>query len=162
MLWGFPQSISSVPNRFGSCFCGGNDLCARVVRFRPPFPSGIRFGCPYSLSVGFPPYLASNPIQRLHCPLYDVEGIDAAFAGRSELVDAIRDPSGTVPSNDPYAGQLPGCQLAVKLFQNLLAMSLGRPDDGIGIVIDNNGDVLVAFSVAGLVNTDVDNVIKAP
>lgn len=41
-------------------------------------------------------------------------------------------------------------------------MSLGRPDDGIGIVIDDNGDVLVAFPVAGLVYTDVDKVIKAP
>lgn len=104
MLRSFPQGESSVPDRFGSCFGGGNNLCVWVVRFRPPFPSGMRFGCSYSLSVGFPPYLASNLIQRLRRPLNDVEGIDAAFSGRSELVDAVRDPSGTVPSNDPYAG----------------------------------------------------------
>jgi hypothetical protein len=90
-----------------------------------------------------------------------MEGIDTTLAGRSELVDAVRDPSGTVPGNDPYAGKLLGRQLAVKLFQDLLAVSLGRPDDRIGIVIDNDCDVLVAFPVTGLVNTNVDKVIKA-
>ena len=40
-------------------------------------------------------------------------------------------------------------------------MSLGRPYDRVGIVIDDNSDVLMAFPVAGLVNADVNKVIKA-
>ena len=91
-----------------------------------------------------------------------MEGIDAALTGRGKLIDTVRDPSGAVPGNDLYTGDLPGCQLAVELFQNLFAVPLGCPDNGIGIVIDDNGDVLVAFPVAGLINTDVDKVIKAP
>ena len=39
-------------------------------------------------------------------------------------------------------------------------MSLGCPDDRIGIVVYNDGDVFVALPVAGLINTDVDQVIK--
>ena len=84
----------------------------------------MRFGCLYSLGVGFPPYLEANLIQRLHRPLADVEGIDAALTGRGKLIDTVRDPSGAVPGNDLYTGKLSGCQLAVELFQNLLAVPL--------------------------------------
>ena len=41
------------------------------------------------------------------------------------------------------------------------SLPLGRPDDRVGIVIDDDRDVLVAFPVTGLVDTDVDKVIKA-
>lgn len=119
------------------------------------------FGCLYSLGVGFSPYLAADLIQRFHSPLNDMEGVDTTLAGGCELIHTVRDPSGAVSGNDLYTGELPGRQLAVKLFQDLLAVSLGRPDDGVGIVIDNDRDVLVAFPVTGLINTNVDKVIKA-
>ena len=48
----------------------------------------------------------------------------------------------------------------VTLLQDLLAVSLGCPDDRIGIVVYNDGDVFVTLPVAGLINTDVDQVIK--
>ena len=80
---------------------------------------------------------------------------------RNSYWQNTRDPSGTVPGNDPYAGELLRRQLAVKLLQDLLSVSLGRPDDRVGIMIDNDRDVLVAFPVTGLIDTDVDKVIKA-
>ena len=132
-----------------------------VVSFGTAFPSGMRFRDLYSLSVGFPPYLAADLIKCLHCPFDDVEGIDAAFTVWSELIDTIRDPSCAVSGNDLYAGELLGCQLAVKLLQNFFAVSLGCPDDRIRIVIDDDRDVLVSLPVTGLIDTDVDKVVKA-
>ena len=132
-----------------------------VIRLRTALPSGMRFGSLYSLGGGFPPYLMADLIQCLHCPLNDVEGIDAAFAGRGEVIDTVCNPSGAVPGNDPNAGELFWCQLAVKLFQDLLSVSLGRPNDCVRIVVDNDSDVLMAFPVTGLVDTDVDKVVKA-
>ena len=132
-----------------------------VIRFGTAFASGMGFRGLYSLGVGFPPYLTADIIQCLHRPLNDVEGIDTAFAVRSERIDTVRDPSGTVPGHYPDAGELFRCQLAVKLLQHLLAMPLGGPDDCVGIVVDNDSDVLVTLPVTGLVDTDVDKVIKA-
>ena len=131
-----------------------------IVSFGTAFLSGMCFSCLYSLGVGFPPYLTADLVQRFLSPFDDMEGIDAALTGRGELIDTVRDPSGAIPGNDPYTGQLFRRQLAVKLLQDLLSMSLGCPYNRVGIVVDNNGDVLVALPVTGFINTDVDKVIK--
>ena len=92
----------------------------------------------------------------------DMKGIDAAFTVRGERIDTISDSSGTVSGFDLNAGELFRRQLAIKLLQDLLSVSLSRPDDRVGIVVDNNSDVLVALPVIGLIDTDVDKVIKTP
>ena len=160
MFRGFSQRESRVFNCFSPGFGGSNYPGIMVVSFGTAFPSGMRFRDLYSLSVGFPPYLAADLIKCLHCPFDDVEGIDAAFTVWSELIDTIRDPSCAVSGNDLYAGELLGCQLAIKLLQNFFAVSLGCPDDRIRIVIDDDRDVLVSLPVTGLIDTDVDRLSR--
>jgi hypothetical protein len=82
------------------------------------------------------------------------------FLKRSELIDTLRDPSGAVPGNDLYAGELFRCQLAVKLLQDLLSVPLGCPDDRVRIVVDDDSDVLVPLLVAGLIDAYVYEIIK--
>lgn len=65
-----------------------------------------------------------------------MKGTDVAFTAWLELIDTVRDPSGTIPCNDLYDGELFRRQLKVKLFQDLPAVSLGRPDDGVGIMVE--------------------------
>lgn len=40
-------------------------------------------------------------------------------------------------------------------------MTFGHPDNGIGVVIDDNGDVAVSLTVAGFINADGSQIIEA-
>lgn len=40
-------------------------------------------------------------------------------------------------------------------------MTFGHPDNGIGVVIDDNGDVAVSLTVAGFINADGSQIFEA-
>ena len=41
-------------------------------------------------------------------------------------------------------------------------MAISHPDNGIGIVVYDDSDVLMSLSVAGLINTDAEKVVQPP
>lgn len=89
-----------------------------------------------------------------------MEGIHAALAARSVLLGTFRDPFGSIASGDLDTGKLFRRQEAVELLQHLLAVPVRSPHDGVGIMIDDNSDVLVTLAVAGLINPDVDKTFE--
>ena len=114
----------------------------------------------YCLFVGSMPAFLANSIQRFHCPLNDMEGVDTALTVRREFIDTLRDPAGTVTGDNLYTGQLLIGKSLVELLQNGFSMTVANPYDSVGIVVHNNSDVLVAFAVAGLIDADVNQPIQ--
>ena len=85
-----------------------------------------------------------------------MERINATSTFRRELINAVSNPSGSVPRNHTYAGKLFRSQLAVKLLKNLLPMSLGSPNYRICIMVDNDRNVFLPLPLTSLVNTNVE------
>jgi hypothetical protein len=90
-----------------------------------------------------------------------MELVNTSFAARSKFVHAVRDPLCSIARNDLDAGKLFLGQLPVERFQDRFAMPLSSPYNRVGVVVDNDRDVLVSFLVAGFVNADVYKIIKA-
>lgn len=114
----------------------------------------------YCLFVGGTPAFLANSIQCFHYQLNDMEGIDTALTVRRELIDTPRDPTGTVTSDNLYTGQLFIGKSLVEPLKDEFSMTVADPYNGVGIVVHNNSDVLVAFTVAGLINADVNQPIQ--
>ena len=49
----------------------------------------------------------------------------------------------------------------VELLQDALAVAIRNPYDLIGVVINNDSDVLMALAIAGLINAYVDKPIES-
>ena len=90
-----------------------------------------------------------------------MKGIDTSLAVRSKFVDAVCDPSGSVSGDHLNTGQLFVRKQLIELSEDGFPVALTNPDYGIGIVVDDDRDVLVPLLVAGLVNSNVDKTIKA-
>lgn len=84
-----------------------------------------------------------------------MEGIHAAFTVRGEFIHAFGDPFRPVAGNYPDGRKLLWRGLPVKLRQDAFPMALRRPYNGIGVVVDDDCDVLMAFLIAGFVNADI-------
>lgn len=91
-----------------------------------------------------------------------MERVDATLTFRRELIDAVCDPAGTITGDDLDAGQLLVAQRPVELLEDGFSVTIRDPDDRIGIVIDNHGDVLMPLAVARLVNPYADKAVEAP
>ena len=89
---------------FVSCFlcC----LCLEVISFGAAMPFRSTVLELLGLLVGIPPYSTAHFIQGVHSPLNDVERVYAALAAGSKLIDALRNPFGTVACYDLDAFQL--------------------------------------------------------
>ena len=70
------------------------------------------------------------------------------------------DPLGTVAGYQLNAFPLCRCQFLEEAFKHLLAESFGRPDHAVGLVVNNDSDVLVALLIGCFVNSDFDQVVK--
>ena len=82
-----------------------------------------------------------------------MEWIDAALTVRRELVDAVCNPAGTITGDDLDAGQLLIAQRPIELLKDGFPVAIRDPDDRVGVMIDNHGDVLMPLAVACLVNS---------
>ena len=89
-----------------------------------------------------------------------MNGIDTALTVRRELIDTLRDPAGTVTGDNLYTGQLFIGKSLIELLKDGFSMTVADPYNGVGIVVHNNSDVLVAFTVASLINADVNQPIQ--
>lgn len=89
-----------------------------------------------------------------------MECIDTSFAVRCKFIDAVRDPSGPVASDHFDAGKLFVRKLAVELHEHCFPMSFTDPYHSIGIMVDYDGDIFVAFLIAGLIDADLFESIK--
>ena len=89
-----------------------------------------------------------------------MERINAALAVRSKLVYTVGDPACTVAGDDLDTGQLLVRQSLVELLENRPAVAVSHPDHGIGVVVNDDGDVLMPLAVAGLIDTDADKAIQ--
>ena len=86
--------------------------------------------------------------------------INAALAVRSKLVYTVGDPACTVAGDDLDTGQLLVRQSLVELLENRPAVAVSHPDNCIGVVVNDDGDVLMPLVVAGLIDTDADKAIQ--
>ena len=90
-----------------------------------------------------------------------MERIHAPFCIGQIFIDAVGDPPCTVAGDDLDRGSLFFCKELEELLEHGLAVILPGLDYRVGIMIDNNGDVLMAFLIAGLIDADVDQPVKA-
>ena len=90
-----------------------------------------------------------------------MEWIYAECCTGTVVSNSIFDPLGTVTGNQLNAFPLCRRQFLEEALQYFLAESLGRPDYAVGLMVDYDGDVLVALLVGGFVNSDLDQTVKA-
>ena len=83
-----------------------------------------------------------------------MERINAECGIRAIFSDGILDPFCTVARNQLDAFLLFRCQFLEEALKYFLAVSLGRPNYVIGIMVDYNSDILVAFLIGSLVDPD--------
>ena len=113
------------------------------------------------LRISGTPTVLADFIQGFHGPFDDVERINTAFAFRGKLVDAVRDPAGSVSGHNLDAGKLFIREAFIKLLKHGFTVPVGDQDNRIGIMIYDNRDVLVAFLIAGLVDADIHQSVQA-
>ena len=94
-------------------------------------------------------------------PLNDVERIHASLSVGEILGHALVDPLGAVAGNGLDGAALFGCEHLEELLEHAPAVPFVRPDDGVGVMVDDDGDVLVAFAVAGFIDADADEPVEA-
>ena len=113
-----------------------------------------------SLLISSASAIPTDLVQSFHGPFNHMERINAAFAVRSKLVYTVGDPVCTVAGDDLDTGRLLIRQSFVELLENRSAVAVSYPDHDIGVVVNNDGDVLMPLAVAGLIDTDADKAIQ--
>ena len=71
------------------------------------------------------------------------------------------DPFGSVAGNQLNAFPFRGRQFIEEPFQYLSTESFGCPDHTVVLMVDHNGDVLVALLVGSLVDSDLYKAVKS-
>ena len=104
--------------------------------------------------AGASPRVQPDRVQCVVGPFHDMERVDAAVRVRAVLLHRVGDPTCAVPGDDEDRLALLRGQLVEEEVQHLLAVPLVRPDDGVGVVVDDDRDVAVALAVARLVDAD--------
>ena len=89
-----------------------------------------------------------------------MERIHATVCVRTVGLDALGDPLCAVSGHDPDGCALFFRQFGEEQLEHFLAMAVVRPDDRVGVVVDDHRDVCVAFPVACLVDSDVDESVQ--
>ena len=89
-----------------------------------------------------------------------MERINTAFCIWEILLYAVCDPTCAVAGHYLDGCALLWSQLFAELLQNRLAVILCSPDNGIGLVVYNNCDVAVPFTVAGFIDPDFHSSVK--
>ena len=90
-----------------------------------------------------------------------MEWINTERSTRAVVSHSILDPFGSVAGNKLNAFPLCRRQSFKEALKYFLAESFGCPDHAVGLMVDNNGDVLVPLFVRGLVNSDLDQIVKS-
>ena len=90
-----------------------------------------------------------------------MEWINAECCTGTVITDSIFDPLSTVTGNQLNAFPLRRCQFLKEALKYFLAESFSCPDYAIGIMVDNDGDVLVIFLVGGFVDSNFDEAVKS-
>lgn len=88
-----------------------------------------------------------------------MERIHTALTARSEFIDAVSNPSGAVTCDNLDTAELLRGEVLVELLKNTLAVAIRGLDDFIGVMVDDDGDVLMSLTVTGLVDADIDKPI---
>lgn len=83
-----------------------------------------------------------------------MERVEHALGVRQVLFHAGVDPFGAVAGGRLDGGALLVGQLSEEQVEDLLAVSVVRPDDPFALVVDDHGDVRAPLPVAGLVHAD--------
>ena len=89
-----------------------------------------------------------------------MERVNAAFAFRRKLLDALGNPLRSVARYNLDVCKLLLGKLAVESLQDGFSVPLSCPRHGVRVVVDNNRDVLVPFLVAGFVNANAHKAVK--
>ena len=89
-----------------------------------------------------------------------MKGVNAPIAVRTVFLNGGGDLSGTVTGHDPDAAALFFRQAAKESVQNGFPMTGSSPDNSIGIMIHNDGNVLVPLLVACLVYADAYKIVQ--
>ena len=145
-----------------SLAAGGFDGCDdSVIRFWMPTLLWMLFGEMTRLLIGFAPAIPADFVEGIHSPFDDMEGIDTALTVRSEFIDTVSDSSGSVTCDDLDTAELLRCEDLVELLQNALAVAICDPDDLIGVMVDDDSDVLMPLAVACLVNANIDKTVES-
>lgn len=110
--------------------------------------------------MGIASRFLAKSIKCFVCPLYNVEGINAACTVRKVFFNALVDPSGTVTGNNLYGCPLLWSKAFQKLGKDLFSVLVACPDNRIGIVVHYDGNVLVTLTIACLIDSDVDKVVQ--
>lgn len=89
-----------------------------------------------------------------------MERVYTAGTVRKILFNALIDPSCAVAGNHLYGCTLLWSKAFQKPGEDVLPVLVAGPDNGVCVVIHNDGDVLMPLAVADFVDTDVDKVIQ--
>ena len=101
-----------------------------------------------------------GPRPELPWPIQPHEKEQRSARSPEKLVYTVGDPACTAAGDDLDTGQLLVRQSLVELLENRPAVAVSHPDNGIGVVVNDDGDVLMPLVVAGLIDTDADKAIQ--
>lgn len=111
--------------------------------------------------AGTAPGVDAHRIERLVRPFDDVERIDAAPGVRAEVLRRVGNPPRAVAGDEEDRRALLFRQLAEEHLDDLLAVALVRPYDGVRVVVDDNRDVAVPLAITGLVDADPHEAVES-
>ena len=83
-----------------------------------------------------------------------MERINAEGRTGAVCLYRVLDPAGSVAGHKPDCCPLLRRQLRKKLLQHRFPIALSNPDDGVGIVIQNQRQIFVALLVGSFINRD--------
>ena len=117
----------------------------------PPVIAGM------TSAAGGVPHLATHGIQCLSGPADDVKRVGASHRGRASIADHLSDPFGPVCADmgDFGASALPRCLQRIEKGVHGRAFAAGTgPHQPAAVVVDHDGQVLVAAFVGDLIDPD--------
>ena len=146
------------------------DLLDILLRLPDPFPCipvvrrSVLLALAHHLResrAGTAPGVDAHRIERLVRPFDDVERVDAAPGVRAEVLRRVGNPPRAVTGDEEDRRALLFRQLAEEHLDDLLAVALVRPDDGVRVVVDDNRDVAVPLAITGLVDADPHEAVES-
>jgi len=112
-------------------------------------------------TAGVVPGFAADFIQRLGCPLHDVERVGALHRSRATLRDDTRDPAGLISGHvrDQLASR--GAEQVKEPAQRRPVVAWRGPDQPAAVVINHDSQIPVPALVGDLIDPDPHKPVQA-
>ena len=106
------------------------------------------------------PFFFSDGIQHFGTPRHNMEWVNSKNCFGTEMMNSTFYPPCTIARNKFNTASLLLCQPFEKFLENLFTKAFVNPYNCVGVVIDNDGYVLVSLFVGCFINAYIDQIIK--